>query len=96
MTELKSQRTIYRRLYTGTFTSLQCCTSGNPSPIVTWYKNKYQIDLSNFKLKLTDNNQTLWIQSVKLTDSGLYSCQASNNFGNQSRQFRVRVTCKCY
>lgn len=94
MTELKSNTTIFKQINTGTFATLQCCTTGNPSPKVTWYKDDKKLDMTNSRYMLMSDNQSLWIQSIKLIDSGLYTCQASNYYGKKFVHFKLKVTSK--
>lgn len=94
MTKPKDKRVIYKLWYTGKPAYLHCCTSGNPSPTVKWFKDGHKIDFTDFRFNLKSSNQTLSIIPLRLADYGMYTCQSINRFGNESRTFKVDVKCK--
>ncbi|OWF36510.1 Neuroglian [Mizuhopecten yessoensis] len=57
---------------------LLCQTSGKPDPIITWYKEGQQITGGRYQIR---TNGDLHINSVVLSDAGLYRCTANNTYG---------------
>lgn len=60
--------------------------SGDPIPAVKWFKGAFQIQPSRNCVVTAnpDGSGIINIQSVKQEDSGLYTCKASNQFGEAS------------
>uniref|UniRef100_A0A671TSL7 Ig-like domain-containing protein n=1 Tax=Sparus aurata TaxID=8175 RepID=A0A671TSL7_SPAAU len=60
--------------------------SGDPMPDVKWFKGAFQIQHSRNCIVLAnpDGSGFINIKSVKQEDSGLYTCKASNQFGEAS------------
>uniref|UniRef100_A0A3B3YTQ6 Ig-like domain-containing protein n=1 Tax=Poecilia mexicana TaxID=48701 RepID=A0A3B3YTQ6_9TELE len=58
-------------------------TTGDPVPDVKWLKGAFQIQPSRNCIIVTnpDGSGLINIKSVKQEDSGLYTCKASNQFG---------------
>lgn len=57
-----------------------CPASGNPTPLITWFKdNETLVEDSGIVLK--DGNRNLTIRRVRKEDGGLYTCQACNVLG---------------
>lgn len=52
---------------------LSCIVTGEPQPIITWYKDGEAIP--------GQMTPTLLITSVETSDRGMYSCRASNSEG---------------
>ena len=54
---------------------LECVSnSGNPEPVITWYKDATEI--------VGATQSELFIREVDLGDRAVYHCVASNSFGN--------------
>ncbi|XP_072119674.1 B-cell receptor CD22-like isoform X4 [Mobula birostris] len=61
--------------------SLSCASNSNPEATYSWYKrDKVQIQDYN------SNDGILLFQSISQSDSGFYSCMATNYLGNQSSE----------
>lgn len=60
--------------------------SGDPVPDVKWFKGAFQIQPSRncSIIANSDGSGFINIKSIKLEDSGLYTCKASNQFGEAS------------
>ncbi|PFX22649.1 titin-like [Stylophora pistillata] len=67
---------------TGDSLTLQCSVRGYPSPAVRWYKDDS---------KQVHNDTSLEFSSIKQSDAGLYTCNASNVAGSDSRVVKVLV-----
>ena len=53
---------------------LECVSSGNPEPVITWYKDAIEI--------VGATQSELIIPEVDLGDRAVYHCMASNSLGN--------------
>lgn len=71
--------------------TLECSARSDP-PVtsVTWRK------MSDGATEILGKTQTFSLKSVSPSDSGLYSCEASNDVGTgNSPQTELRVKCEC-
>jgi roundabout axon guidance receptor 2 len=59
---------------------LRCSASGTPQPTVRWLRFGRQIDADQRKYVVMDNG-SLAILNVKESDSGDYTCMATNDIG---------------
>uniref|UniRef100_A0A8C6UY06 Ig-like domain-containing protein n=1 Tax=Neogobius melanostomus TaxID=47308 RepID=A0A8C6UY06_9GOBI len=87
--------------YEGSLLVLACEYSGNPLPVVRWRINSKK----ELALKLTENdsaemldnslkvynNGTLVISNLKMEDSGVYSCSATNEAGQDEKSVVIEV-----
>ena len=62
-----------------------CLFKGNPAPIVNW-------SLNGKILQTTEGSTT--VDSARCSNTGRYTCTASNIIGNSSKQLMLYVTCK--
>lgn len=60
--------------------------SGEPKPDVQWFKGAFQIQVSVNCLIIVspDGSGSMTVKNVKQEDGGLYTCKASNRFGEAS------------
>uniref|UniRef100_A0A8D2KTM3 Hemicentin 1 n=1 Tax=Varanus komodoensis TaxID=61221 RepID=A0A8D2KTM3_VARKO len=70
--------------------SLSCEVSGNPFPIVTWYKDDVQV-VESSTLQVLNNGKLLKLLNVASGDAGQYSCKATNIAGSSEKFFAVDV-----
>lgn len=64
---------------------LQCKIKGSPDIHVTWYKNNTAITPSEmFRMTFNNSDAILDITSMKVDDSGSYTCEALNDAGSES------------
>nr|XP_005290755.1 hemicentin-1 isoform X1 [Chrysemys picta bellii] len=70
--------------------NLYCEVSGNPFPIITWYKDDVQV-VESSTLQILHNGKTLKLLRVAATDGGQYSCKATNIAGSSEKLFNVEV-----
>lgn len=74
---------------------LECIITGNPYPMVTWYRNDQPIpDSPDFQYQVNEHKVSLLITVAYPHDSGLYTCKAENPFGTATSSCSVRVTGK--
>ncbi|CAJ0944218.1 unnamed protein product [Ranitomeya imitator] len=70
--------------------TLQCESRAVPKPIVHWYKDGQLLETYGARQILGDG-RVLQIQPIRLTDSGRYTCVATNVAGEDEREFQVNV-----
>ena len=63
---------------------MNCTATGHPVPTIKWMKGSNVIS----------NSGSMVLSTVKLNDSGFYSCVANNSAGYDSRKFYLHVSCK--
>lgn len=70
--------------------------SGEPKPDVQWFKGAFQIHVSRncFIIAGPDGSGSMTVKNVKLEDGGLYTCKASNGFGEASCSAELVVSRK--
>lgn len=71
--------------------SVDCVTSGIPTPTVTWTKDGEV--LRNGHMVYT--NGTLVIERAGVNDTGLYTCTAKNIVGEDSASSSIHVIGEC-
>ncbi|XP_069890339.1 hemicentin-1 [Dipodomys merriami] len=74
----------------GSSTSMTCFTDGTPTPSVSWLRDGQPLGLD---AHLTVNTQGMVLQLIKAEteDSGRYTCIASNDAGEASKHFILKV-----
>lgn len=74
--------------------SIKCLTDGTPVPTMSWFKNGHPLSLG---ARLTSSNQGMVLHFVKaeVGDAGKYTCVASNEAGDISKHFSLKVLGKC-
>ncbi|XP_067156720.1 hemicentin-1 [Apteryx mantelli] len=74
----------------GNSASMQCFTNGIPTPTMSWFKNGHPLSLG---AHLTSKNQGMVLHFVKaeVGDTGKYTCVASNDAGDISKHFSLKV-----
>jgi len=64
---------------------LECIVKGNPLPTVQWYKNNINIDNSpDYIITFNNGEAVLKFDEVFLEDKALYTCKATNQWGQLS------------
>ncbi|XP_011705984.1 PREDICTED: uncharacterized protein LOC105461199 isoform X2 [Wasmannia auropunctata] len=65
--------------------NLECTVKGNPLPTVQWYKNDSNIDNSpDYIITFNNGEAVLKFDEVFLEDKALYTCKATNQWGQSS------------
>uniref|UniRef100_A0A8C3J6R6 Hemicentin-1 n=1 Tax=Calidris pygmaea TaxID=425635 RepID=A0A8C3J6R6_9CHAR len=74
----------------GSSVSMKCLTDGSPAPTMSWFKNGHPLSL---EAHLTSSNQGMILHFVKAEtgDTGKYTCVASNEAGDTSKHFSLKV-----
>ena len=61
---------------------MECKVSGSQPFTITWYHDGEEVRSGpNYEIAFTDNNCTLKVPTLKLSDSGVYKCKAVNKAG---------------
>lgn len=69
----------------GESVTLECQIGGQPTPVVMWFREDYQIESSiDFQISYTDGIARLMIREAFAEDSGRFSCTATNEAGTVS------------
>ena len=76
----------------GSLTILECIATGHPKPRVSWTKDGSPVAVSGHISIVGESN--LQFSSVKLSDAGVYSCQAIANKDKVTASARLQVMCK--
>ena len=64
----------------GEDTKIECPITGNPIPIIEWYKGPDIIDYSWFRIRTV--KKAMKIKKTVKEDMGVYWCKGVNGFGN--------------
>ena len=67
----------------GSSVVLNCSVSGYPVPTITWLYNGGPVNESDRRIRVHSNG-SLTIENVKLSDVGVYECNATNDLGSVS------------
>lgn len=70
---------------------LLCCLSGKPVPTVKWYKDGRELNKYEYSMTHTDGVVTMEIIDCKPSDSGKYTCKATNCHGTDETECVVIV-----
>ncbi|CAG5008727.1 unnamed protein product [Parnassius apollo] len=71
---------------------LVCCAIGSPPPTYSWFRhaNGRLSPVSN-SIRISVSDQVLVIRRALLSDGGVWTCRAHNQYGEQRRDARLRV-----
>uniref|UniRef100_A0A8C8RV15 Hemicentin-1 n=1 Tax=Pelusios castaneus TaxID=367368 RepID=A0A8C8RV15_9SAUR len=70
--------------------SLFCEVTGNPFPIITWYKDDVQV-VESSTLQILHNGKILKLLKAATDEGGQYSCKATNIAGSSEKLFNINV-----
>ncbi|XP_010176901.1 PREDICTED: hemicentin-2, partial [Mesitornis unicolor] len=70
--------------------TLECETWAVPKPTIQWYKDEQLLE-STGHLQILHKGQVLQIKPAGVSDSGHYTCVATNDVGEDDRDFIVHV-----
>ncbi|XP_052738064.1 cell adhesion molecule Dscam2-like [Bicyclus anynana] len=71
---------------------LVCCAIGSPPPAYSWFRhaNGRLSPVSN-SIRISVSEQVLVVRRAQAADSGVWTCRAHNQYGEQRRDARLRV-----
>ncbi|GFR19907.1 down syndrome cell adhesion molecule-like protein Dscam2 [Trichonephila clavata] len=82
----------------GRYVSLTCIASGHPEPLIRWtldgiwpLSTRHGVLISSYQTSNGDVVSSVNFTSVSVSDSGVYSCEASNDAGSISYSKRLNV-----
>ncbi|XP_016146102.1 hemicentin-1-like [Sinocyclocheilus grahami] len=69
---------------------LECYVTGTPTPTITWLKDGVPVRQGE-GVRITSNQRRLVISRAQVSDTALFHCVATNEAGEQEREFKVSV-----
>uniref|UniRef100_A0A8C2MET6 Hemicentin-1 n=1 Tax=Cricetulus griseus TaxID=10029 RepID=A0A8C2MET6_CRIGR len=69
---------------------LECRATGNPLPVITWYKDNHPLSGSTSVVFL-NRGQILDIERTQISDAGIYKCVAINSAGATELFYSLQV-----
>jgi hypothetical protein len=72
----------------GSMVTLTCDMDGFPVPSITWLHNGMEV-VGSERVSLSVNGRVLTIAEVILSDSGVYTCNTSNNYGPAEADYDI-------
>ena len=69
---------------------LECPYTGNPKPEITWFKDNSRVERSTERVQIEDSR--IEISKLQVHDDGIYTCRATNQFGDATHDIRLTVT----
>ncbi|XP_023559876.1 hemicentin-1 [Octodon degus] len=69
---------------------LECRAAGNPSPVISWYKDGRPLS-SSTSITFLNRGQSIDIESAQISDAGLYKCVAINSAGATELFYSLQV-----
>ncbi|XP_027579260.2 hemicentin-1 [Pipra filicauda] len=70
--------------------SIECTASGTPPPQLHWLKNGLPLSVSS-QIRLLSAGQVLRLARVQISDTGVYTCVASNRAGVDNKHYNLQV-----
>lgn len=80
----------------GESVTLECQISGQPAPIIMWFREDYKIESSiDFQITYESGFARLVIREAFAEDSGRFTCTATNEAGTVSTSCYLLVQGQC-
>ena len=73
---------------------LECKGRGDPTPTITWKKNDQPIDFANNRRYFQKSTGSIQISGSQKSDSGKYTCEATNRVGSKWAKVTLTVLSK--
>ncbi|XP_029819877.1 hemicentin-1, partial [Manacus vitellinus] len=70
--------------------NIECTASGTPPPQLHWLKNGLPLSVSS-QIRLLSAGQVLRLARVQISDTGVYTCVASNRAGVDNKHYNLQV-----
>ncbi|XP_066048296.1 hemicentin-1 [Chamaea fasciata] len=70
--------------------NIECAAAGTPPPQLHWLKNGLPLSVSS-QIKLLSAGQILRLARVQVSDTGVYTCVASNRAGVHNKHYNLQV-----
>lgn len=76
----------------GQSTTFECHVVGTPEIRVTWYLDGNEMtDEAKYSISFIDGLATLKVTQARVSDSGIYVCEAHNDAGSESCSIELKV-----
>jgi len=75
----------------GSNVRISCPVHGVPRPLVSWTKDSHSVHLGWQRFRVQRAGSWLYVTDVQSTDSGRYTCEATNGFGTASVTINLHV-----
>lgn len=74
------------------FFRLRATVKSFPKPDVIWFRNGVRLrGDANVKLQPVNDEYNVIVRNLKLTDAGVYRCEATTSAGSSFKEFTVEV-----
>ncbi|NXH90756.1 HMCN1 protein, partial [Edolisoma coerulescens] len=70
--------------------NIECSAAGTPPPQLHWLKNGLPLSVSS-QIRLLSAGQILRLARVQISDTGVYTCVASNRAGVHNKHYNLQV-----
>uniref|UniRef100_A0A8D2NA96 Hemicentin 1 n=1 Tax=Zonotrichia albicollis TaxID=44394 RepID=A0A8D2NA96_ZONAL len=70
--------------------NIECAAAGTPPPQLHWLKNGLPLSVSS-QIKILSAGQILRLTRVQISDTGVYTCVASNRAGVHNKHYNLQV-----
>lgn len=70
--------------------TIRCEASMDPAPAISWEIRGKNSDFKEI-VSLSEDNSTLTLSDPGVEDSGMYTCIASNNVGQDSKSSKIEI-----
>lgn len=81
-------------LVEGQSVELDCQAASSPPPEVVWLKNGRSVD--GLERIFVWEDFSLNVRNLQASDTGTYTCVATNPVGNATLDYKVTVQCKAF
>lgn len=75
----------------GSSVRISCPVYGSPRSLVSWTKDSDTVHLGWQRFHLQRGGAWLYVSDIQTTDSGRYTCEATNGFGTATVTINLRV-----
>ncbi|XP_062857960.1 hemicentin-1 [Trichomycterus rosablanca] len=85
-----ADRSINSTVIINNILELECHATGTPPPTITWLKNRQPLRQGD-GVRILPNGRRLVISRAQTSDTALFQCVATNEAGEQEKDFKVVV-----
>lgn len=71
--------------------TLSCNASGNPPPVITWFRNRILIPENTTSYQIFDDGTSFHIVSAHVDDATRFTCKVENVAGVEENNFDVNI-----
>ena len=92
--QVKAQYPATLVVQLGSTVRISCPVHGDPRPLVSWTKDSEAVHIGWQRFRVQRAGAWLYITDIQATDSGRYTCEATNGFGTASVTINLYVVCE--